>query len=37
VVPGGVHGVQGLVALGVPEAVVAWNNVTRFGDGLLGA
>ena len=36
VVPGGVHGVQGLVALGVPEAVAAWASVARFADEVLG-
>jgi acetyl esterase/lipase len=36
VVDSGVHGVQGLVALGVPEAVAAWAAVSRFADGLLG-
>jgi monoterpene epsilon-lactone hydrolase len=35
VVPGGVHGVQGLVNLGVPEAVASWRSVKRFTDGLL--
>ena len=34
VVPDGVHGVQGLVNLGVPEAVAAWDAVARFADGL---
>jgi monoterpene epsilon-lactone hydrolase len=37
VVPGGVHGVQGLVNLGVPEAVAAWESVRLFADELLGA
>jgi acetyl esterase/lipase len=37
VVAGGVHGVQGLVNLGVPEAVEAWTSVRRFTDGLLPA
>ena len=36
VVPGGVHGVQGLVNLGVPEAVAAWASAARFVDELLG-
>lgn len=36
VVAGGIHGVQGLVNLGVPEAVAAWASVARFVDGLLG-
>ena len=36
VVPGGIHGHQGLVGLGVPEAVAAWDSVTRFADELLG-
>ncbi len=36
VVRDGIHGVQGLVALGVPEAVAAWSSVARFGDELLG-
>ena len=35
VVAGGIHGVQGLVNLGVPEAVAAWDSVRRFTDGLL--
>jgi acetyl esterase/lipase len=35
VVPGGIHGVQGLVNLGVPEAVDAWESVRRFTDRLL--
>jgi len=37
VVPGGIHGVQGLVNLGVPEAVAAWASITRFADDVLGA
>jgi len=36
VVAGGVHGVQGLVNLGVPEARQAWSSVRRFTDQLLG-
>jgi acetyl esterase/lipase len=36
VVEGGVHGVQGLVNLGVPEAVAAWTTVGEFADELLG-
>ncbi len=32
VVAGGVHGVQGLVNLGVPEAVAAWKSVRTFVD-----
>lgn len=32
VVAGGIHGVQGLVDLGVPEAVAAWQAVGRFVD-----
>jgi epsilon-lactone hydrolase len=35
VVAGGVHGVQGLVNLGVPEAVAAWQAVREFADGVL--
>ncbi len=35
VVDGGIHGVQGLVTVGVPEAVAAWEAVRRFTDGLL--
>jgi monoterpene epsilon-lactone hydrolase len=35
VVAGGVHGIQGLVSLGVPEAVAAWQSVRRFTDGCL--
>ncbi len=35
VVAGGVHGVQGLVNLGVPEAVTSWCSVKEFTDGLL--
>jgi acetyl esterase/lipase len=30
VVSGGIHGIQGLVDLGVPEAVAAWETVRRF-------
>ncbi len=30
VVAGGIHGVQGLVNLGVPEAVAAWESVREF-------
>jgi acetyl esterase/lipase len=36
VVAGGVHGVQGLVNLDVPEAVAAWRSVRRFTAELLG-
>jgi epsilon-lactone hydrolase len=35
VVAGGVHGVQGLVNLEVPEAVAAWESVRVFTDTLL--
>ncbi len=35
VIPGGVHGVQGLVNLEVPEAVAAWSSVRAFTDTLL--
>ncbi len=35
VIAGGIHGVQGLVNLGVPEAVAAWASVRRFTRGLL--
>jgi len=35
VVAGGIHGIQGLVNLGVPEAVAAWESVRRFTDELL--
>jgi acetyl esterase/lipase len=35
VVRGGVHGVQGLVNLGVPEALAAWESVRRFTDTVL--
>ncbi len=35
VVAGGVHGVQGLVNLGVPEAVAAWESIGRFTGALL--
>ena len=35
VVAGGVHGVQGLVNLGVPEAVSAWGSVKQFTQQLL--
>jgi monoterpene epsilon-lactone hydrolase len=35
VVTGGVHGVQGLVDLGVPEAVAAWESVRSFTDTFL--
>jgi len=37
VVADGIHGVQGLVNLGVPEAVAAWSSVAHFVDGVLGA
>jgi len=37
VVAGGVHGVQGLVNLGVPEAVAAWAAAARFADDVLGS
>jgi epsilon-lactone hydrolase len=37
VVTGGIHGVQGLVNLGVPEAVSAWESVRRFTEELLGS
>ena len=37
VVHGGIHGVQGLINLEVPEAVAAWASVARFTDGLLGS
>ncbi len=36
VVPDGIHGVQGLVNLGVPEAAAAWASAARFVDELLG-
>ena len=32
----GIHGIQGLVNLGVPEALAAWESVARFVDELLG-
>ncbi len=35
VVVGGIHGVQGLVNLDVPEAVAAWRSVRRFADEVL--
>jgi acetyl esterase/lipase len=37
VVAGGIHGVQGLVNLEVPEAVAAWAAVRRFTDSVLPA
>ncbi len=37
VVAGGIHGVQGLVNLGVPEAIDAWESVRRFTDEILAA
>ena len=37
VVEGGIHGVQGLVNLGVPEAVAAWDSVRRFADDVVVA
>ena len=37
VVVGGIHGVQGLIALEVPEAVAAWASVARFASEVLGA
>jgi len=36
VVPDGIHGVQGLIGMGVPEAMAAWSSVTRFVDEVLG-
>jgi monoterpene epsilon-lactone hydrolase len=36
VVADGIHGIQGLVNLGVPEALAAWESVARFVDELLG-
>jgi monoterpene epsilon-lactone hydrolase len=35
VIAGGVHGVQGLVNLGVTEAVASWESVRRFTDSIL--
>jgi epsilon-lactone hydrolase len=35
VIAGGVHGVQGLVNLGVAEAVAAWESVRQFTDSIL--
>ncbi len=35
VVAGGIHGIQGLVNLGVPEAVRAWESVRQFVDWVL--
>ena len=35
VVAGGIHGVQGLVNLQVPEAVAAWESVRRFAHSVL--
>lgn len=35
VVAGGVHGLHGLVGLGVPEAVAAWDRADAFVDGCL--
>jgi acetyl esterase/lipase len=37
VVPGGIHGIQGLVGLEVPEAMAAWASVSVFADAVLGA
>ena len=37
VVAGGIHGVQGLVNLEVPEAIAAWRTVRRFTDEVLRA
>ena len=37
VVRGGIHGVQGLISMEVPEAVAAWASVTEFADVVLGA
>jgi len=34
--PGAVHGWQGFVSLGVPEAVAAWEATARFVDAALG-
>jgi acetyl esterase/lipase len=34
VVADGIHGIQGLVELGVPEAVAAWASVRRFTDSV---
>ena len=35
VVTDGIHGVQGLINLGVPEAIAAWASVSRFADEVL--
>jgi acetyl esterase/lipase len=35
VIAGGVHGVQGLVNLGIAEAVAAWESVRQFVDAVL--
>jgi monoterpene epsilon-lactone hydrolase len=35
VIAGGVHGVQGLVNLGITEAVAAWESVRQFADSVL--
>jgi acetyl esterase/lipase len=35
VITGGVHGVQGLVNLGIAEAMAAWESVRRFADSVL--
>jgi len=37
VVVGGIHGVQGLINMEVPEAVAAWASTARFADEVLGA
>ena len=37
VVDGGIHGVQGLINMEVPEAVAAWASTARFADEVLGA
>jgi acetyl esterase/lipase len=37
IVRGGIHGVQGLVNLEVPEAMAAWTSVSGFTDAVLGA
>jgi len=37
VVDGGIHGIQGLINIEVPEAVEAWASTAQFADEVLGA
>ena len=37
IVRGGIHGIQGLVGMEVPEAMAAWASVTKFAEAVLGS